>query len=161
MNILDTCALFKLVVYPDIIEYGSKYIIQFWKNYGALYTYDACVGECLNLFKSKRRGPQSSNKNRIILNQGYYVLVNRLQNFIRKQHSVKLINFIFNTHSHQTLAAKLLQDFVIDSIDAYLIAVTKNRYRPSLFITSDKNFIKAAQSQNIRTWYCMKPYNGT
>jgi len=154
MNILDTNALYKLVLYPDILEEGVEHLLAFKKKFGRLYTYEACLGECLNVFKRK------AGKEKIITPKGHAVIGNRLVCFTKKNHSIKILSYRFQTPAYQNTALDLMSKFAhkIDFIDAYNIAVTFHRFPKAKFISADKKCVVVAKTMSIDTWYCMKAY---
>jgi predicted nucleic acid-binding protein len=52
-HILDTSALVRLILHPDLKEQGSDELAAYMKSKTGFYTLDLCVGEALNVLKQK------------------------------------------------------------------------------------------------------------
>ncbi len=149
---LDTSALVKLILYPDVKEKGSDAIDNFRKANAGFYTLDLCIGEALNVFKRKTFSKGESKQ--INFPDGYLSVISRLLIRIQPKHTLKLIKTSPLTYPMNIEIAKLIKAYRIDFVDAIVIheALSKNN---SLLITADKNMEKAANAYKQKVWNCV------
>lgn len=158
INYLDTSALIKLLLYPDIPEPGSKALYSFRASHTCFYTLDLCIGEALNVLKQKFFS--KDNKRKVLSRDGYLMRVDLLRRMTKKGHSLHVVSTDLTDDSIAQDAFALVSKFKIDFVDA-LVAVKARRHKPfakgqNLFITSEKHLTKAAESIGLTVWCCSK-----
>ena len=147
---LDTSALIKLLLYPDIIEDGSEALANYRKQHSCFRTTDLCVGECLNVLKRKYF------KEKQLTKDGYLLCINRLSTMTKPQHSLKVINVDLQNDTLFHEASKIVKQHNIDFVDAIVIILSKSEKVINLLITADKAMWKTAKDKDISVWHCIK-----
>lgn len=153
---LDTSALVKWVLWPDIHEPGSQLLSDFMDNHSGFYTLDLCIGETFNVLKQKAFSRNESR--RVLNNDGYQICINRILRMTAPKHSIHVITInLYDTQACDD-AMKLTRDFNIDFVDA-LILLKARAMRPwhedqNLLITADNNMKTAADSIGMPVLKC-------
>ena len=161
IHYLDTSALVKLIVYPDLKaqEPGSKELYEFRQSHTGFYTLDLCVGEALNVLKQKSfsRPPRKQLR----FPQGYLICIDNLLTLIKPQHMVHVIPPVdINKVETRDEVFDIVKRHRVDFVDALVIVTAKNR-RPyskkqNLLITADDKMQIAAEELGLNVWNCRK-----
>ncbi len=149
---LDTSALVKLVLFPDIKETGSDVLYKFRKNNAGFYTLDLCIGEALNVFKQKAFS--KGERKQINFPDGYLIVINRLLTQLKPRHTLKLIETDLSKYPINTQTNDLIKEYRIDFIDAIIIEEALLS-RNCLLITADKQMEEAAKAYKLKVWNCV------
>jgi predicted nucleic acid-binding protein len=150
-HLLDTSALVKLLLHPDLKEPGSDELHAFWKNNTSFHTLDLCVGEALNVLKQKA----FSKAQRKVLSfpDGYLVCVNRLIVYTKPQQSIRLIQKDWASRGLDFGRIEVVKNYKIDWVDLLVIEEARS-HSGDLLITADRRMAKAARDFGIAVWDC-------
>jgi len=155
---LDTSALVKILLWPDVKEGGSQVLNEFRQTHTGFYTLDLCVGEALNVLK--RKWLPRTNNQKILSGDGYLICIDRLRTLVKPSHSIHVIPTDLSDDSASLEAQKLVKKFRIDFVDACIV-ITARASRPfhstqNLLITAEKEMVEAAKSVSMPVWRCNK-----
>jgi predicted nucleic acid-binding protein len=153
---LDTSALLRLLLYPDIAEPGSKAVHAFRQRHTGFYTLDLCVGEALNVLKQK--GFSKKAKRKVLSPAGYVTCIDRLRTFIKPSHTLHVISCELTDDCLARDARSLITQFKIDFVDAAIVLSARS-HRPfhlkrNLLITAEKEMALAAEHVGMPVWRC-------
>lgn len=154
IHFLDTSAIVKLLLYPDIPEVGSEVLSNYRKNNIMFYTNSLCIGECLNVLKRK----YFIKKHKKLSFDGYLMRLDLIRNMLDHK-TLKVVDVDLTDRSILDEAYKIIKKYKIDFVDALqLLLIQKDKtYANSqkLLITADKNLFKAATDIGVNVWNCV------
>ena len=174
-HLLDATALVKLVVDEDKSDRVRKY----YRSQSVFWTTSVCFSEALGVLKrkwlNKSKQPKckmiswfqfSRKQNKFAIDaistENYYCASEELVALLRND-SISLEEVPFTDRSIYDETETLSKKYKLDIIDAFQL-VTLLRGFPSkmiggsktIFITADRKLAKAAKSEGLRPWNCMK-----
>ncbi len=153
IHYLDTSALVKLLLYPDIPEDGSEALAKFRERKTSFYTIDLCVGESLNVLKRKY-----FSKARVVSMDGYLICIKRLLCSQKPGHTLHVKSVELNDSLFLEVKP-LVRDYDIDFVDAVLLTIAKSHrpytYDQNLLITADKSLQNACKALKMNVWNCI------
>ena len=156
MHFLDCSAIVKLLLYPDIVEDGSKALFEYRQRNYLFYTNRLCLSEAFMVLKQK----YFASKPRRVLNfDGYLIVINRLKSMLEHGLIIKT-EFDFLAKNNLEMASTVVKKYKIDLLDALQIVEVKNKSQ-TLLITADTDLAKAARSEGIKVWNCIDEQSPT
>lgn len=153
VHFLDTSALIKLILYPDIKEPGSESLYNFRRTHTGFYTLDLCIGEALNVLKQKVFSAKSRRK--VLTKDGYFMRIQLLRGMCKQGHTLHIVPVNLSDDVLSQEAIGLCGKYQIDFVDA-LVAIKAMRHNAEVFITAEKELTKAAESIGLIVWRCSK-----
>jgi len=152
-HFLDTSALIKLLLHPDIKEPGSESLYNFRRTHTGFYTLDLCVGEALNVLKQKAFSTKSRRK--VLTKEGYFMRIQLLRSMCKQGHTLYIVPVNLSDDVLAQEANELCKQYQIDFVDA-LVAIKAIQHHAELFITAEKELTKAAESIGLTVWRCSR-----
>ncbi|MFC1771506.1 hypothetical protein ACFLZV_06440 [Candidatus Margulisiibacteriota bacterium] len=156
---LDTSALVKHLLYPDIADNIEPGITNLGKYLESSYgfrkcTDRLCVVEALGVIKMKYL---RKINNKCVLNfEGYQIVLGRLQCKLQPTPSLNLLDFNPFDRTNFEEILKIIKKYKLDFIDASQIVLLKSKDVIYKLITGDTHLEETARKEGIEVWNCIK-----
>lgn len=153
-NILDTSALLKAALYPQILEAGSMELSKFMEGREDVFTLDLCIGEALGLMAQAEFYDTFKRRNIHLSPDVYIRCAERLLSFTRPDGGVQVISTLDSAEITGDMS-RMIKRYKIGIVDA-LVVHEAFENGPSMLITSYEALYKAARSIKLDAWICTR-----